>query len=90
MISAVIFTAALLVAMFSTQGENQRTEALCGGLFFQTTPTFDGIAASMGVGNPLPLALVFVAASVFGYLVQALYSALKKRREELLAADVQA
>ncbi len=86
-ISAIVFTAALLVAMFSTQGDNERTEVLFGGLFFQTSPTFDGVAASMGMGSPLPLAAIFLAASVFGYLVQTLYFALKRRRELLLVVE---
>jgi hypothetical protein len=86
-ISAIIFTTALLLAMFSTQGDNQRTEVLFGGLFFQTAPTFSGVAATMGVGNPGPLVITFLVAGAFGYLVQAVYSALKRRRDVLLVAS---
>ncbi|MCT1557800.1 hypothetical protein M3A96_06690 [Helcobacillus massiliensis] len=84
-LTAIITTGALLFAMFSTTGDQQRTEALFGGVVFETHPgAAGGVEATMGIENPFVILGVFAVCLLFCVLFDRIVRALARRRRYLL------
>lgn len=85
-ITLVVTVGAVLFAMFSTSGDRERTEALFGGVFFETVPKpAGGVKATMGVGDPVVIALIFAVVFVFCLLVALFLRKLSAYRTSLKA-----
>lgn len=70
--------------MFSTTGENERSEGLFGAIFFETSPLPDGnVNASMGVDQPWILALLFLFISMVCIATRFCFGRLKAYKKSL-------
>lgn len=71
--------------MFATTGDEERTEALFGAVFFQTRPTAEGnVQATMGLENLAVLGAVYAAVLVFCLLVTLFVGRLKAYRSRMI------
>lgn len=77
----------LLYLMFSTGDEVVSRSGLFGAMSFETERIADGgLAATMGVDNPVTLIIVAVVLILALAWVQVVYGALKGYRARLIAA----
>lgn len=73
-------TGIILFLMFSTEeGEFGRKEGLFGSVFFESEDRGGGVVgATMGLGNPLPLAIVFAMAFLLMCVFQVALNRLRR------------
>lgn len=56
----MLLVGGLIWAMFSTSGRHQRTDALWGAVYFETSPSEDGIMMQFGLGSHQSVLVLFL------------------------------
>lgn len=72
----------ILWAMFSTHGDNERTEGLFGGVFFESSSSPDGsVMGTMGLNNYWIIIGLFVIICIFLLAAQVFFRKLNSHKK---------
>ncbi|MBB2955132.1 hypothetical protein FHX77_000512 [Bifidobacterium commune] len=83
----MILAGGLIYAMFSTTGDiKQRTDALWGAVYFQTTPSSNGVTMHLGVGN-MQVVLLLLIASIIFCTIAVFIASVYKRKKVFVSVD---
>ena len=80
----MLLVGGLIWAMFSTPGRQQRTDALWGAVYFETSPSEDGIMMQFGLGSHQSALVLLLAVCVVTGLIVRVFVARRKVTHDLV------